>query len=213
MKRLMILFFVLASLSQIGAQWDLNFAMGLDFKSSPSFRDYVNSYYAPSGNQIATFKSSVGFETEADYKIHDNFAIGIEYNLQIDSYTTPIGNGGVYEISYNQHRPSVIAYYVIPGNGYQFKFGGGLGYRYVALSEKVFTSTNYNASGVGFLMRAIGNTLLSKDFYALIGVDLRYDLPGELSNGSKSLINNASGEKLNLNSISVGIYLGITLTL
>jgi len=213
MKRLMILFFVLASLSQISAQWDLNFAMGLDFKSSPSFRDYVNSSYASPGNQVTTFKSSVGFETEADYKIQDNFAIGVEYNLQIDSYTTPIGNGGVYEISYNQHRPSVIAYYVIPGNGYQFKFGGGLGYRYVALSEKVFTSTNYNASGVGFLMRAIGNTLLSKDFYALIGVDLRYDLPGKLSNGNKSLINNASGEKLNLNSISIGIYLGITLTL
>lgn len=213
MKRLLILFFVLFSLSNVSAQWDLNFAMGLDFKSSPSFRDYVNSSYASPGNQVTTFKSSVGFETEADYKIRENFAIGIEYNLQIDSYTTPIGNGGVYEISYNQHRPSVIAYYVIPGNGYQFKFGGGLGYRYVALSEKVFTSSNYNASGVGFLMRAIGNTLLSKDFYALIGVDLRYDLPGELSNGSKSLINNATGEKLNLNSISVGIYLGITLTL
>ncbi len=213
MKRLMILFFVLASLGKVSAQWDLNFAMGLDFKSSPSFRDYVNSSYASPGNQVTTFKSSVGFETEVDYKIHDNFAIGIEYNLQIDSYTAPIGNGGAYEISYNQHRPSLIAYYVLPGNGYQFKFGGGLGYRYVALSERVFTSTNYTASGVGFLLRAIGNTLLSKDFYALIGIDLRYDLAGELSNGSKSLINNASGEKLNLNSISVGIYLGITLTL
>lgn len=213
MKRMMILFFVLASLGKVSAQWDLNFAMGLDFKSSPSFRDYVNSGYASPGNQVATFKSSVGFATEADYKIRDNFAIGIEYNIQIDSYTAPFGNGGAYEISYYQHRPSITAYYVIPGKGYQFKFGGGLGYRYVALSEKVFTSTNYNASGVGFLLRAIGNTLLSKDFYVLIGADFRYDLPGELSNGSKSIINNASGEKLNLNSISVGIYLGITLTL
>ena len=213
MKRLMILFFVLVSMSQISAQWDLNFAMGLDFKSSPSFRDYVNSSYSSPGNQVATFKSSVGFSTEADYKIQENFALGIEYNLQIDSYTAPFGNGGAYEISYNQHRPSIIAYYVLPGNGYQFKFGGGLGYRYVSLSERVFTSSNYNASGVGFLFRAIGNTLLSKDFYVLIGTDLRYDLPGDISNGNEYLINNASGEKLNLNSISVGIYLGITLTL
>ena len=213
MKRIMILFFVLASLGKVSAQWDLNFVMGLDFKSLPSFRDYVNSSYALPGSQIATFKSSVGFSTEADYKIHENFAIGIEYNLQIDSYTSSYSNGGVYEISYNQHRPSIVAYYVFPGNGYQFKFGGGLGYRYVALSERVSTSTNYNASGVGFLLRAIGNTLLSKDFYALIGVDLRYDLPGRVSNGNEYLINNATGEKLNLNSISVGIYLGITLTL
>lgn len=210
MKRILILLFVLVSLSNIGAQWDLNFAMGLDFKSSPSFRDYVNSSYASPGNQVTSFKSSVGFSTETDYKIHENFALGIEYNLQIDSYTA---NSSAYEISYNQHRPSIIAYYVLPGYGYQFKFGGGLGYRYVALSERVFTNTNYSASGVGFLLRAIGNTLLSKDFYALIGVDLRYDLPGEVSNGNEYLINNANREKLNLNSISIGIYLGITLTL
>ncbi len=213
MKRIMILFFVLTSIGKVNAQWDLNFAMGLDFKSSPSFRDYVNSSYASQGNQVTSFKSSVGFSTEVDYKIHENFALGVEYNLQIDSYTAPSGNGGVYEISYNEHRPSIIAYYVLPGNGYQFKFGGGLGYRYVALNERVNISTNYNASGIGFLLRAIGNTLLSKGFYALIGTDLRYDLPGELSNGSKTLINNANGEKLNLNSISIGIYLGITLTL
>jgi len=213
MKQMMILFFVLASLGKVSAQWDLNFAMGLDFKSSPSFRDYVNSGYASPGNQVTSFKSSVGFSTEADYKIHDNFAIGIEYNLQIDSYTAPFGNGGAYEISYYQHRPSIIAYYVIPGKGYQFKFGGGLGYRYVSLNERKIISTNYNASGVGFLLRSIGNTLLSKDFYVLIGADLRYDLPGELSNGDLTLPNNATGEKLNLNSISVGIYLGITLTL
>lgn len=213
MKRLMILVFILVSLCKVNAQWDFNIAMGLDFKSSPSFRDYVNSSYASLDNQIASFKSSVGFSTEADYKINKSFALGFEYNLQIDSYTTPFGNGGAYEISYNQHRPSIIAYYVIPGNGYQFKFGGGIGYRYVALTEKVFTSTDYNASGVGFLLRAIGNTLLSKDFYVLIGADLRYDMPGELSNGNKFLINNANSEKLNLNSISLGIYLGITLTL
>jgi len=210
MKRMMILFFVLASLGKVSAQWDLNFAMGLDFKSSPSFRDYVNMNYPSPGNPVTTFKSSVGFSTEVDYKIHDNLAIGIEYNLQIDSYAA---NGSAYEISYNQHRPSIIAYYVLPGYGYQFKFGGGLGFRYVALSERVDISRNYYASGVGFLLRAIGNTLLSKDFYALIGVDLRYDLPGEVSNGDLNLPYNANREKLNLNSISIGIYLGITLTL
>jgi len=213
MKRIMILLFVLISLCQVSAQWDLNFAMGLDFKASPSFRDYVNSSYALPGNQISTFKSSIGFSAEADYKIHDNFALGIEYNLQIDSYSAPSDYSSAYEISYNQHRPTIIAYYIIPGNGYQFKFGGGLGYRYVALTERVYTNTNYKASGVGFLLRAIGNTLLSKDFYALIGVDLRYDLPGEVSNRNEYLINNVNGEKLNLNSVSVGIYLGITLTL
>jgi len=213
MKRILILLLMFITYGSLFAQWDVNFSMGLDFKSSPSFRDYVNSSYAAPGNQLATFKSSVGFAAEADYKVNNDFELGVEYNLQIDSYTTPFGNGGAYEISYNQHRPSLLAYYVVPGTGYQFKFGGGIGLRYISLSERVFTSTKYSASGVGFILRAVGNTILSKDFYVFIGTELRYDLPGEVSNGNQYLINNAGGDKLNLNSLSVGIYLGITLTL
>jgi len=213
MKKLLIIILLFLTYVSTQAQWDLNFSMGLDFKSSPSFRDYINANYATPGNQISSFKSSVGFAAEADYEISRSFEIGIEYNLQIDSYNTIYGTGGAYEISYNHHRPSVIAYYVIPGEGYQFKFGGGLGCRYVTLNEKIITSSDYTASGIGFLIRAVGNTQLSKNFYALIGVDFRYDIPGEVSNGNRMIMNNVLGEKLNMNSISVGIYLGITFTM
>lgn len=213
MKKLLLFVMIFLSAKCISAQWDLSASMGMDFKSIPSLRDYVNSGFSNPGDQFASFKSAVNFSGEADYRLRPNFHIGVEYSYQTDSYNTSLGSGGVYEISYSNHRPTVLAYYVIPGEGYQFKFGGGIGYRYVSLDERIVSSTNHSFSGFGILLRALGNTLLSKNFYALIGFDLRYDVISQNSNSNNALINLTNGEKVNLNSVSVGIQLGITYTL
>lgn len=197
--------------SFILAQIDVSASMGLDFRSAPSFRDYVNTSFAL-GNQISTFKSAVTFNFEIDYKFSKNLAIGIEYNTLIDSYNTPFGIGGIYDISYNIIRPSLIAYYLIPGSGYQFKFGGGIGYRVVSLSETIISKNDYSSSGYGLIIKAEGNTLLSKDFYALIGLNFRYDAIGDIQNNGIYLVNKSTKENLNMNSISFGIYLGLTFT-
>lgn len=209
MNKFILLFFVLICTSVSSAQWNLSTSMGLDFKSMSSFRDYVNVNFASANNQVSSFKSAVAFSAEVDYKVSNNLAIGIEYNLQLDSYNATQSN---YEISYVLHRPSLMAYYVIPGAGYQFKLGGGLGYRYASLEEKIFTKTDYSSNGIGVVLKAEGNTLLANHFYALIGGNLRYDKSIELSNGSQNIINKSNGEKLDLNSISFGIYLGVTFT-
>lgn len=208
MKQILVALILLYS--GLNAQIDISASMGLDFKNSPALKDYINMNFAKGSDQISTFKSSVSFTSEIDYKLQRNLALGVEYSLQIDSYSNPVGAGGIYEISYYIHRPSILAYYVIPGEGYQFKFGGGLGYRYATLREKIFTSSDYTASGVGFIVKAEGNTLLSKNLFALVGGNLRYDSIGDLSNGSYKIKNNSTGENLNLSSISFGIYLGLT---
>jgi hypothetical protein len=185
--------------------------MGLDFKSAPSFRDYVNSNFAPPNNQLSSFSSSVNFTGEVGYQYSSDMQIGVEYSLLLDSYNTPIGSGGKYEISYSSHRPSLILYYLISGKGYKFKFGGGLGLRFISLNEDIFVGTKYTSTGAGFLLKADGNTLISENLFALIGVDIRYDLPGELVSENKSnIINFANGEIVNLNAISVGIKLGFS---
>ena len=215
MKRILFLLLILSALNSIYAQWDLSLNMGLDFISAPSYRDYINYNHATtSADLLSTFKSSPCFGGEVDYKLSTNFAIGLEYNFQIDSYNTNNGSGGSYQISYNLERPSLLAYYVIPGEGYQFKFGGGAGLRYVSLSETISGTTNYTATGVGFLIKTEGNTKLSEHFYALIGVNIRYDITGKLTNPRQNLINPVSNnENVNLNSISGGIYFGITFIL
>jgi hypothetical protein len=212
MKRILFLLLILSGLNRIYAQWDLSINMGLDFKSAPSYRDYIN-YNHPSADLLSTFKSSPCFGGEVDYKLNTNFALGVEYNFQIDSYNNTFSSGGSYQISYNLQRPSIVAYYILPGEGYQFKFGGGVGLRYVSLSESIYSATKYTATGAGFLIKCEGNTKLSDHFYALIGVNVRYDITGKLINPIQNLINSESGENVNLNSVSIGIYFGITFIL
>ena len=42
---------------------------------------------------------------------------------------------GRYELSYSVLMPTIINYYVIDGQGYNFKFGGGLGLRFASINE------------------------------------------------------------------------------
>ncbi len=213
MKKLFVVILLLSTSTVINAQVDLTFGMGLDFNAVPSYRDYVNENFAPTGNQVSTFKSSVMFSGEADYSLTQKFQLGLEYNLLLDSYTTPVGAAGIYEISYVLHRPSAVGYYVIAGEGYKFKFGGGLGVRFARLTEKIILQTNYSSTGFGVLIKAEGHTALSNNFYAVVGVELRYDLSGEPSNSGSKIYNNISKENLSLNSLSVGIKLGVSFSL
>lgn len=212
MKRVFVFLLIFAAFGKLDAQWNFNASMGLDFKSTSSLRDYVNSGFSNPGDQFPSFKSAVNFSGEANYALKSNFQIGLEYCYQTDSYNAPLGTGGVYEVSYNNHRPTVLAYYVIPGEGYQFKFGGGIGYRYASLNERIISNVNHTFSGFGFLLRALGNTMLGKNFYALVGADLRYDVLAQSTGSSNMMVNKTNGENVNLNSISVGILLGVTFT-
>ncbi|MEW6196217.1 MAG: hypothetical protein AB1521_13790 [Bacteroidota bacterium] len=209
MRKYIICFFLIPMFA-IDAQWDFSVSMGLDFKSTSSFRDYINSGFAPANDKLSTFSSSVNFNAEAGYQFTETFQLALEYSLSIDSYNTSVAPGGVYEISYNSHRPSLIGYYVVKGDGYKFKFGGGIGPRFISLEEKIILSTDYTTNGFGVLLKADGNTLLGGDFYALIGFDIRYDMPGELKSDDGTYIQNyGNGERVNLNALSFGIKLGI----
>lgn len=198
MKKLIIVFVFVSS--SIFAQIDITGGMGINMVYSSSFTDYVNNNFAQA-DQLPSFKSTGEFFIEADYNLKQNFQIGMEYSLSLFSYNTPL-LGASYEISYSHHKPSLLAYYVISGEGYKIKFGGGLGYRYVSLDERIIGTTNYSTSGFGLLLRIQGHTLLSGNLYANIGGDLRNDFLGE--------IQNPNGQKYNLNSLSAGVRLGIS---
>lgn len=209
MKKIILLVFI--SIVNISAQWDFSLAMGIDYKSSPAYRDYINYNFAPANSKLKSFNTSVNFSGEAGYLASKNFQLGLEYSLAIDSYSTFIGTGGIYDISYIIHRPGLIGYYVIAGDGYKFKFGGGLGLRLVSLNEEIIAKTNYTSNGFGLLLKAEANTLLSGNLFVLMGLDLRYDVTGDLESGSRKKITNlVNNENVNLNSISIGIKIGVS---
>lgn len=213
MKRtiLFILFIIFSKFSL--AQIELKGTMGINFLSIPSVQDYINENYAPSEAQLGTFNSAVIFTGEAGTFISPSFELGIELPYQIYSYTENIGFGQ-YELVYSSFLPSLMAYYVLLGNGYNVKFGGGAGVRFISVTESLKwqgTEESFSSIGFGTLLRVEANTALAENVYANIGFDMRYDVNGEPEgdNGDK-LVNNVKVENVNFNSFSLGVKLGIS---
>ena len=208
---LFILFIIFSEFSL--AQIELKGTMGINFLSFPSVQDYINENYAPSGGELNTFSSAVIFTGEVGTFLNKSFELCVEIPYQIYSYTENVGPGQ-YELAYNSVLPSVMAYYVLLGNGYNIKFGGGAGVRFLNVTEgKKWQGTEDTFTSVGFggLIRAEANTALAENVYANLGFDLRYDINGEPENSNgNTLVNNVKGENVNFDTFSLGVKLGIS---
>ena len=212
MKKILIALLLLVSIN-LFAQVELTAGMGIGFVNNSSVEDYVNVNFAQNGNNLNTFNSAIDVYVEGDYYIAESFQLGIEYDMLFFSYTDIQAESGNYELSYNNHKPSFVAYYVFKGNGYNFKIGGGAGPRIISLEEKLPFIRNrvvYKSTGYGVLLKGQGNTLLGGNFYANIAVDMRYDIPGEPEANGKKLFNNALQENVNVNSLTFGLKLGVS---
>ena len=213
MRNITILFFLIIASGSTLAQTELKGTMGINFLSFPSLQDYINQTYAPSNSQLGTFNSAVIFTGEAGMFVPKNFELGLEIPYQIYSYTETVGLGQ-YQLTYNSLLPSLMAYYVLLGDGFNFKFGGGVGPRFISTTENkkwLGSEDSFSAIGFGGLLRAEGNTALAEHVYANIGFDLRYDLNGEPDNNSgDKLENTVKGETVNFNTFSLGVKLGVS---
>jgi hypothetical protein len=213
MKKITIFCLLIFAANFSLAQIELKGTMGINFLSFPSVQDYLNENFAPSDAQLSTFNSAVIFTGEVGTFLSNEFEMSIEIPYQIYSYTENVGLGQ-YELAYNSLMPSVMAYYVLRGSGYNFKFGGGAGIRFVSVTESKKwqgTEDSYSSTGFGGLLRVEGNTALAENVYANIGLDLRYDLNGEPENSNgNTLVNNVKGENVNFDTFSLGVKLGIS---
>lgn len=186
--------------------------MGIDFANIPSLNDYLNQSGLTGGNAVKEFNTAVNFSGEFGYALNKNFQLGFEiaYLLNSFNFSTDLGK---FELDYNFISPSVLGYYVLEGNGYNFKFGGGIGIRFVRVDVSLPGTTDitkYSSTGYGAILRSEGNTLLGGNFYANIGADLKYDIGGNPKSNSSSLYNNISRENVNLNSFAFAVRLGIS---
>lgn len=216
MKLKKVFFLIIIYYSNIfllAQQNQLRTNMGIEFINTPSLIDYINqSNFASDGSQLPTFNTAVNFSGEYGRLLSNNFQLSFEFAYLIYSYNASNINGR-YDISYDLIMPSVLAFYVLSGSGYSFKFGGGAGIRFLSVDETLPASArsdNYTSTGFGAILRAEGNTLLSGNFFANIITDLRYDFNGEPSGNSGNLRNNILNENVNFNSLSVGIKLGVS---
>ena len=213
MRKYFLIIIILFS-HKIFAQVEFTAGMGIGFVNNSSVADYVNLNFADNGKQLKSFNSAIDFYIEADYSITNSFQLGLEYDAVYFSYTNLQITAGDYELNYYHYKPSLVGFYVFKGSGYNFKFGGGAGPRFISLEEKlplVSAKSNYKSSGVGLLLKAQGNTLLGGNFYANIAIDMRYDFPGEPEdNNGQTLVNNSFQENVNINSLTFGLKLGVS---
>ena len=207
-------YFLLAAFLVFGkitfAQFDISASMGIDFVNSPSFSDYITQNYAAPGETVSGFNAAVIFSGEAGYMVSERYEAAIDVGYLINSYTSSITNGQ-YDINYGNLMFSVLNFYVLHGNGYSFKFGGGAGLRFLSADEKLpgtTSTTTYSSTGYGILLRVEGNTLLGGNIYAKIAAQAGYDINGEPKNNGQPLGN--ANEAVNFNSLSVGLGLGVS---
>ena len=207
MKRVFLtLFFTIISFTSFAQKEnEVRASMGIDFVSVPDLKDYLERNYT---DVLADFSSAVNFSVAYGRMIGESSQLELEVGYLLNSYNENSGSG-TYDLSYSQIMPSLLYSFVIAGNGYNFKFGGGAGVRVLSITEKqpgFPNEDNYSSFGFGFILRGVGNTALSKDVYAHIGADVRYDLIGE---AEKSDLGNKIGD-VSFNSLSFGIRLGIS---
>jgi len=214
MKKILLLSSIIFFTKILFPQTELKATMGVNFISVASMQDYINQTYAPYDAPLNTFNAAVIFSVEGGYFLNQKFEMSVEIPYQIYSYNTTIVGAGQYNLSYDELLPSVMAYYVLSGTGYNFKFGGGVGPRFVFVTEEKKwqgTSEDYSSIGFGGLLRIEANTSLSENVFANIGFDLRYDVNGEPENNNgKTLYNTVMSENVNFNAFSGGVKLGIS---
>ena len=130
------LFTLLAAGLMIGhtfAQNELRAGMGINFGSTPSLKDYINQ--VAGYDQLGSFNSAVVFSGEYDRALFQTYDLGFEVAYLLNSVT--FSTYGTYDFTYHVIMPTVTSYYVIRGDGYNFKFGGGVGIRLVSADESI----------------------------------------------------------------------------
>lgn len=207
---LAVLFFVFISPS-LFAQWEGRASMGINIASTADLRDYINEGWG-AGNPMDDISTMIEFGGEIGYKAGKNLQIAVEGAYAFNSYTNITANGK-YELNYKFISPSLMGYYMIEGAGYSFKFGGGVGPRFLVVEEIkpfVVTGITYTSTGFGVVARASGSTALSNNVFAYIGADARYDAGGTPKKDGIAIPQR--GRELSVNSLSLGLKIGVSFT-
>lgn len=211
MKKTVISLIVIVSslLTVAQTQNEVRASMGIDFVSIPSLKDYIDQLPY---EQLADFNTAINFSGSYGRMLSESYQLQVEAGYSLYSFNSS-GLDGQYDLTYTLIMPSVLNYYVLNGNGYNFKFGGGAGIRFLSLNESLpgtGSTVNYSSTGFGLILRAEGNTAIAQNVYAHIAADVRYDLNGEPKNNDKNLYNIVLKENVNFSSLSFGIRLGIS---
>jgi len=164
-----------------GSRPGLSGGMGVSYISAQDLVNLVNATPGSTSRE-GEFSSVVEFFGAGSIPVSGKWALKVEYAYLMGSYTVQ-GLFGQTEYSYAVHMPSLLLQYVLVEEGvYNFKAGIGPGFYLGNLTQRVGGSeSRYAGSGPGLLLDLEANTALGDDFFAYLGVLVRWSGIGALS--------------------------------
>jgi hypothetical protein len=218
-------FFLLAQLCFSGASFGqvgkikrtISFSggMGVTYIRAIDIVNYLNQYTSVY-EKLDNFSSAVEFFAAPEYSLNDDFSLKLEYSYLLKSYSIANPSSGNFQFEYADHMPTALLLYVLDGDGFYVKLGGGLGYhfgKFTQLFPNSSTEERFTGRGLGFKIEAVGNTAFGESLYGVIGADARLDLIGRLTDDTGKNLEirrpQGSAAPVRLRFVSIGIKFGL----
>jgi len=185
--------------------YGISAGLGVSLINAGDVVDFVSN-----GTNQSHFAAAAEFFGSVEAQVADNWGVKGEYSYLLNSYNIPAA-GIILPYSYHVHMPTAILHYVLKGNGYFFKFGGGAGYHIAQLEQDYPSTIIYTAKGIGFKIEGEGNTAFDEHLYGYIGAEARDDILGDFKDDTGAiLVNKSVGRNVKMNFVSVGLKFGLT---
>ena len=195
-----------------GKTFGFSAGLGVTLLRATDVVDYITSSYAPP-SRLDDFATAAEFYLAPEILLNESWGFKFEYAYLLKSSEVSLSQGVPYSYSYGIHMPTALAQYLVLGQGYAFKFGGGIGYHFASYSDVSSPggSREYHSTGIGLKLEAEGNTAFDDHLFAYIGVDARDNIMGELKDSKDNRLFIASrGSNAKMSFFSIGLKLGFT---
>ncbi len=190
--------------------------MGVSYMSMTDVVDLANIASASLGGyeRLPEFKAAAEFFGAVTVPCSPDWVLKFEYAYLLATYNVATAYGtGQAEYTAMAHLPSLIIQYVLLNEPvYNVKIGAGGGYHFGTLEVKYFTQNDrYSGNGPGIVIDGEGNTAFGEHLYAFLGVNLRWDFIGTLTNSAGTGPYNAgAGAGTTMQFFGLGARLGFT---
>ena len=195
----------------------LSGGMGVCYLSMTDVVDLANIASASLGGyqRLPEFKAAAEFFGAASVPCSPDWVLKFEYAYVLTTYNVSTAYGsGQAEFTAMAHLPSLVVQYVLASEPvYNVKVGAGAGYHFGVLDVQYFTQNDsYRGDGPGLLLDAEGNTAFGDHIFAYLGVNLRWDFIGKLTNdaGSPPVNPGTTGSATTMSFFGIGARLGFT---
>lgn len=194
------------------SKFSVSGAMGLSFVNTPDVKNYL-IYVTGLPDQVNSFSSNLQLSLEGNYRVHPDLDISLLTDLVFSSNEFDVaGFGSRYKLNYLIIKPSLCAYKVYPGAGYQFRVGGGIGPRFLSVSETNpgFTSeVSFTKVGFGAVATFDAATALTDVAMVYLNGNLQYDVIGAPEHEGAALQRQDNKKNVTFNNFSAGVKIGI----